>query len=61
MFSTFAATQFAGDDLFLVSSDYPHPEGGRDPIRRFESSLEGIGGESKERFYAGNFAAMMGM
>ncbi len=61
VFSTFAATQFAGDDLFLFSSDYPHPEGGRDPIRRFESSLEGIGGESKARFYAGNFAAMMGM
>ena len=29
----------AGDDLFLFSSDYPHPEGGRDPLKRFEDSL----------------------
>jgi predicted TIM-barrel fold metal-dependent hydrolase len=51
----------AGPELFLFSSDYPHPEGGRDPIRRFESSLEGISPEARERFYAGNFAHMMGM
>ena len=31
-----------GDDLFLFSSDYPHPEGGRDPLARFEASLEGV-------------------
>jgi hypothetical protein len=49
----------AGQDLFLFSSDYPHPEGGRDPLRRFESSLEGISERAKECFYAGNFANMM--
>ena len=29
----------AGDDLFLFSSDYPHPEGGRDPLARFEGAM----------------------
>ena len=50
-----------GDDLFLFSSDYPHPEGGRDPLARFEDSLEGVSGAASERFYSGNFAEMMGM
>ena len=50
----------AGDDLFLFSSDYPHPEGGRDPLGRFESSLSEVSDASKQRFYADNFAAMMG-
>ena len=51
----------SGDDLFLFSSDYPHPEGGRDPLARFESSLEGASDEALERFYSGNFVDMMGI
>lgn len=50
----------AGDDLLLFSSDYPHPEGGRDPLARFEASLEGCPGAAQDSFYAGNFAEMMG-
>ena len=50
-----------GDDLFLFSSDYPHPEGGRDPIKRFDASLEGTSAEAIEKFYSGNFAEMMAM
>jgi uncharacterized protein len=50
----------AGEDLFLFSSDYPHPEGGRDPLARFEASLEGASDEAKRRFYAGNYEAMLG-
>jgi predicted TIM-barrel fold metal-dependent hydrolase len=50
-----------GDDLFLFSSDYPHPEGGRDPLGRFEQSLSAAGGGAKERFYSGNFADMMAL
>jgi predicted TIM-barrel fold metal-dependent hydrolase len=49
-----------GDDLFLFSSDYPHPEGGRDPLARFEASLAGCPDQAKERFYSANFADMMG-
>ena len=32
-----------GDDLFLFSSDYPHPEGTKDPVARFEETMDGIG------------------
>jgi predicted TIM-barrel fold metal-dependent hydrolase len=51
----------AGAELFCFSSDYPHPEGGRDPVRRFETSLAGVDEDAKERFYSGNFAEMMGI
>ncbi len=51
----------AGEDLFLFSSDYPHIEGGKDPIRKFEDTLEGISDGAKERFYRRNFEEMMGM
>jgi len=50
-----------GDDLFLFSSDYPHPEGGRDPVKRFEESLEGAKPAVKEKFYSENFAEMMSL
>jgi predicted TIM-barrel fold metal-dependent hydrolase len=55
--------QQSGDDLFLFSSDYPHPEGGRDPIARFEASMDeaGIGPAARDRFYSGNFADWMGV
>jgi predicted TIM-barrel fold metal-dependent hydrolase len=48
-----------GAELFLFSSDYPHIEGGRNPLKRFESSMAGISGEAKDRFYSQNFADMM--
>jgi predicted TIM-barrel fold metal-dependent hydrolase len=51
----------AGDELWMFSSDYPHAEGGRDPLKRFEAALAGAGEATKERFYATNFAGMMGI
>lgn len=50
-----------GEELFLFSSDYPHIEGGRNPLKRFEDSMAGISETAKECFYATNFAEMMGM
>lgn len=50
----------AGADLFLFSSDYPHPEGTDDPIARFERTFADISEDAKEKFYRGNFEAMMG-
>jgi len=50
----------AGAELFLFSSDYPHPEGGRDPLGRFEASLGEVSAHARERFYAANYADMMG-
>lgn len=49
----------AGPELFLFSSDYPHPEGTNDPIGRFERTFTGIGEEAKEMFYRRNFEHMM--
>ncbi len=49
----------AGPDLFMFSSDYPHVEGGRNPLKRFEASLEGRSEADKDAFYSGNFADMM--
>ena len=42
-------------DLYLFSSDYPHAEGGRNPIGRFETSLQGYDDESRTKFWSGNF------
>jgi uncharacterized protein len=50
----------AGPDLFLFSSDYPHPEGGHDPLGRFEESLGNTDDDARERFFSRNFAEMMG-
>jgi predicted TIM-barrel fold metal-dependent hydrolase len=49
----------AGDDLFLFSSDYPHPEGGHDPLKRFEDSMTGVSDIAKDRFFSGNFADLL--
>jgi uncharacterized protein len=49
----------AGDDLFMFSSDYPHIEGGRNPLKRFELSTQGINEAAKERFYAQNFVDLL--
>ncbi len=49
----------AGTELFMFSSDYPHPEGTDDPIGRFEHTFKEISEEAKERFYCGNFQEMM--
>ena len=49
----------AGAELFLFSSDYPHIEGGRNPLKRFESAMKDIDEDAKDRFYARNFAELM--
>jgi predicted TIM-barrel fold metal-dependent hydrolase len=46
--------------LYLFSSDYPHPEGGRAPLARFEASLDGCTDEVKASFYADNFSRIFG-
>jgi predicted TIM-barrel fold metal-dependent hydrolase len=51
----------AGEELFLFSSDYPHPEGTKDPLGKFESSLEGVGEDAKDRFYSRNFAELFAL
>jgi uncharacterized protein len=50
----------AGPEVCLFSSDYPHVEGGRRPIERFEASLGEASDEVRERFYRANFEDLMG-
>jgi predicted TIM-barrel fold metal-dependent hydrolase len=42
-------------DLYLFSSDYPHIEGGRNPIGRFEAALGERAEPVRDKFYAENF------
>jgi len=50
----------AGSELFMFSSDYPHPEGTKDPLARFEKTLTDTSEADQARFYAGNMAELMG-
>jgi predicted TIM-barrel fold metal-dependent hydrolase len=49
-----------GEELFCFSSDYPHPEGTKNPIERFEATLDGATDSAKQRFYYDNLAALLG-
>jgi predicted TIM-barrel fold metal-dependent hydrolase len=49
-----------GPEVCLFSSDYPHVEGGRRPIERFEASLGDAGDDVRRRFYCDNFLDLMG-
>jgi predicted TIM-barrel fold metal-dependent hydrolase len=49
-----------GPDLVMFSSDYPHVEGGRKPLERFEASLGDAGEDVRRRFYVDNFLFLMG-
>jgi predicted TIM-barrel fold metal-dependent hydrolase len=50
----------AGADLVLFSSDYPHVEGGRKPLERFEASLGDASEDVRRQFYCDNFRFLMG-
>jgi predicted TIM-barrel fold metal-dependent hydrolase len=50
----------AGEELCMFSSDYPHIEGGRNPLKRFAQSTPNLSAVAKDKFYAANFATMMG-
>lgn len=50
----------AGAELFMFSTDYPHPEGGRDPLAKFEETLTQASEGDKTRFYGANMAELLG-
>ncbi|HSZ50407.1 MAG TPA: amidohydrolase, partial [Caulobacteraceae bacterium] len=50
----------AGEEVMLFSSDFPHVEGGRNPLKRFGDSLAGTPTAAAQRFYADNFIDLMG-
>ena len=53
-------TEQIGPDICLFSTDYPHVEGGRRPVERFERSLGDANEQIRNRFYAENFIDLMG-
>jgi uncharacterized protein len=55
-----ALVKDAGPELFMFSSDYPHPEGTTDPIGRFAKTMTMLSEDEQQRFYSRNFEAMMG-
>lgn len=56
-----ACIRASSPDLYLFSSDYPHTEGGRNPIGRFEASLGELDGAVRDKFYALNFTRVFGL
>ncbi len=50
----------SGDEVCLFSSDFPHVEGGRNPLKRFGESLQGCTQQQIDRFYCDNFVDLMG-
>jgi predicted TIM-barrel fold metal-dependent hydrolase len=47
-----------GEELFMFSSDFPHPEGTKNPIERFESTFDGLSEDTRDRFFRRNFEDM---
>jgi predicted TIM-barrel fold metal-dependent hydrolase len=50
----------SGEEVCLFSSDYPHVEGGRNPLKRFNDSLTQTNARAVDRFYCDNFVDLMG-
>ena len=54
--------QSSGPEVTMFSSDYPHVEGGRNPMKRFETSLNEVEATPEERdgFFRDNFVDLVG-
>ena len=50
----------SGDGICMFSSDYPHIEGGRNPLKRFDATMAATPDAARQRFYCDNFIDMMG-
>jgi predicted TIM-barrel fold metal-dependent hydrolase len=50
----------SGEEMCMFSSDFPHVEGGRNPLKRFNDSLEGASENARRRFYRDNFIDLLG-
>jgi predicted TIM-barrel fold metal-dependent hydrolase len=51
--------RLTSSSIYLFSSDFPHPEGSRDPIGKFESTFGDADEATKRAFYSENFAELM--
>ena len=50
-----------GPEMLVYESDYPHPEGTSDPIRKFEATMTDCDEETMNAFYHGNMEDLMGI
>ncbi len=50
-----------GPDLLCYGSDYPHPEGTSDPIKKFEAAMQDCDQATMDAFYHGNMVELMGL
>jgi predicted TIM-barrel fold metal-dependent hydrolase len=50
-----------GPDLFMFSTDYPHPEGGRRPFEAFGDAVAGFDQTTRDRFFWRNGAELLGL
>lgn len=53
-------TDQVGPDLLLFSTDFPHPEGTRDPLGRFATHLERFDEATRDKFYVENMRQLLG-
>ena len=52
-----------GKDILMFNTDYPHPEGGKDPCGAYERSLDAVSAtpEELEGFYRKNYEDYLGL
>ena len=50
-----------GPELFMFSTDYPHPEGGKRPFEAFGEAVAGFDEATQERFFWRNGAELLGL
>jgi uncharacterized protein len=50
-----------GPELFMFSTDYPHPEGGKRPFEAFGAAVAGFDESIRDRFFWRNGAELLGL
>lgn len=48
----------AGPEIAMFSSDFPHVEGGRNPLKRFDAEVAHLSADVQDRFFRRNFEDM---
>jgi uncharacterized protein len=54
-------TEQIGSEMLVFASDYPHPEGTSDPIKKFEATMQDCDQAVMDAFYHGNMEDVLGL